>query len=258
MGYASQQGKARVNSGSPEAAGICFRCGFVYSRRDLIFQYQWRGASLMNTYVLVCRQKCIDIPTEQLRAITLPADPVPIEFPSIQDFALASEDDRSLSAPTVYDPITGIPIPNTNIRVTQDGRLRSTQPVGPARLNSEAPGLLQNAVMPLQGTVHYGVQLAIISVTANGTTFIAVTCSAPHGLVTDGQVSIEGLNTGSGHAGTDHINGFFSVIVTSATAFQYQSNVAIAAGSLLGPGTNIITCKVGLPRGYMQIPQSGI
>lgn len=257
MGYASSSGRAVTNASDPRAFGVCDRCGMWWNFHRLKSQFDWRGAALQNLFLLVCPQ-CYDTPQPQLRAIVVPADPTPIIQARVQDFALASEDNRSLSAPTVTDPITGIPILNVNIRVTQDDRRRSTQPVGPSRLNSEAPGLLQNAVMPLQGTVHYGVQLSLISVTANGTTFITVTCSAPHGLVTDGQVSIEGLTNGNGGGRSDHVNGFFSVIVTSATAFQYQSNVAIPAGSLLGPEANIITCKVGLPRGYTQIPQSGI
>lgn len=250
MGYASQQGRARVNASSPEAAGCCDRCGFIYSFRDLHWQYDWRGASLMNIYILVCNQ-CLDTPQEQLRAIVVPADPTPIAQARVQDYELASDDVRSLSAPTVLDPATGIPIPNTNIRVTQDGNDRTTQPVGPARLNSDAPGLLQGAVMPLNGTVHYGAHLPLLSVIANGTTVIMVTCSTPHGLATDGQISAEGLSN-------IRANGFYSVIVTTATAFTYTTNAPIPSGSLLTGTANIITCKVGLPRDYAQIPQSGV
>lgn len=250
MSYASHAGRARTSASSPNAHAICDRCGFRYNFTDLQWQYDWRGASIMNIRVLVCRT-CLDTPQEQLRAIVVPADPTPIINARVQDFSLASDDSRSLSAPTVYDAATGIPIPNTNIRVTQTGAIRSTQPVGPVRLNSEAPGLQQGAVMPLNGAVAYGVHLPLLSVTANGTTVVTATCSAPHGLATGSQISAEGLSS-------KHANGFFSIIVTTATAFAYASNVNIPAGSLLTGTANIITCTVGLPRNFAEIPQSGI
>jgi hypothetical protein len=56
---------------------------------------------------------------------------------------------------------------------------------------------------------------------------VAVTCSAVHNLQTGMQVSIQGVLVAEA-------NGFFSVVVTSPTAFTYQVLVAIPAGSLLG------------------------
>lgn len=45
----------------------------------------WAGTTLINKQLLVCRP-CYDRPQEQLRAIVLPADPVPIRNPRPQNF----------------------------------------------------------------------------------------------------------------------------------------------------------------------------
>lgn len=76
-------GRGRVRNisfASPEAVGTCDCCGFQYSHSDLDWQYEWQGAALQNTYMLVC-PTCMDIPQEQLRAIILPPDPRPIQNP---------------------------------------------------------------------------------------------------------------------------------------------------------------------------------
>jgi len=89
MSYASKQGRARANPAAPTAAGICDRCGFVHQHSDLRWQYDWRGASLANIRLLVCNT-CYDNAQPQLRAIVIPADPVPIQNPRTQDFVAAS------------------------------------------------------------------------------------------------------------------------------------------------------------------------
>lgn len=242
MAYASISGRARTSAKSPQAFAVCQRCGFWYNRANLNFQFEWRGASLQNTYILVCKP-CMDIPQEQNRAIILPADPVPIFYPTVEDFDAAETDYRATSQPVVIDPVTGIPIPSTTLRITEDCENRTLTPIG-------APaGLTQNAVMPYNGAVQkaYGVALAVISVIANGTTIVTVTCSKVHGLATDAQISVQGLANKSA-------NGFFSVTVLSAVAFTYQTYGMIAAQSLLTPTTRIITALVGLPRGYTTVP----
>jgi hypothetical protein len=102
------------------------------------------------------------------------------------------------------------------------------------------------------------VPLSILSVTSNGTATVQVTCSAPHGLtplplntydgsvLMDPQVSIEGLSAA---------NGFYSVTLLGATTFSYMTYGSIPAASLLTPTTRIVTCLVGLPRGYTRIPK---
>lgn len=225
-----------------------------YNFRDLRWQYDWRGTALMNIYLLVCGE-CYDTPQQQLRAIVVPADPQPIINARVENFTADETDYRSLSAPSVYDPTTGILIPDSDLRTTQDGNFRTAQPVGPARQAPQAPGLDYNAVMPLQGAVQgqiqYGVALSLLSAVASGTTTISVTCSAPHNLTTNDQISAAGLEENAA-------NGFYSVTVLTATAFTYMANEVIPAGALLTGGSRIVTANVGVPYGYLQIPQTGI
>jgi hypothetical protein len=244
MGYASRVGRARTSSSNPQAHAICDRCGFRYNHVDLRWQYYWRGAMLQNLRILVCKS-CTDNPQQQQRSIVVPADPTPIMNARTQDFVAASTDYQTITQPPTIDPTTGIPIPGTTTLDTEDGQQLTTQPIGPP------VGLTQAAVMPLKGTTQYAVKLPLLSVTANGTCDIAVTCSSAHGLQTDSQISAEGLsNKGA--------CGFYSVVVTSATAFSYTVAKPIAAGSLLDSTSRIITASVGLPYGYTQIPQTGI
>lgn len=175
----------------------------------------------------------------------LPADPVPIQNPRVQDYVAAEIDNVTTSAPTVYDPVTGIPIPSTTNIVTQNGQNLTNQPIG------EPVGLDQNAVMPLYNQDAYRVNLNPLSIQANGTTIITVTCPAAHGLSTNDQIAVEGLSNNSA-------DGFYSITVTTATAFTYEVTNVIPVGSLLQSTTLMVTALVGLPYGYTQIPQTGV
>lgn len=243
MAYASQSGRARTSARQPRAFAVCMRCGMWDNRDKLQFQFEWRGAQLQNTYILVCKG-CMDIPQEQNRAIVLPADPVSIFYPSVENFADDESDYRTISRQTVIDPVTGIPRPSTIKRVTEDQRNRTLLPFG------RPEGLTQAAVMPYNGAVQkaYGVPLSLLSVTADGSCTVTVTCSAVHKLQTDNQISAAGLLW-------IPANGFYSVAVLTATAFSYQTYAPVPAQSLLAPTSRIITCLVGLPLGYTTIPK---
>jgi hypothetical protein len=244
MAYASRAGRARVSAKKPQAFAVCQRCGIWHNRVELNFQFDWRGSALQNLYILVCR-RCLDTPQEQLRAITLPADPTPIFYPSVENFADDESDYRSISEPTVLDPVTGIPIPGTTLRVTEDCQNRTVDPFGlPVGFN-------QNAVMPQFLLQKYGVPLNVLSVISNGSATVQVTCSSVHNLQSVGpnsEVSIQGL-------ADNNADGFYSVTVLTATVFTYMTYGAIAANSLLTPTSLIITAFVGLPYGYDQIPK---
>lgn len=140
MAYASQAGRARTSSRSPQAHAICDRCGFRYNHVDLQWQYDWAGAALINKRLLVCNT-CNDVPQQQLRAIIVPADPMPILNPRIQDFVVAETNTRATSGQNTVDPITNIPVVNGDTRITQDYQDRVTQQTGepPGGLNQE-PG----------------------------------------------------------------------------------------------------------------------
>jgi len=244
MGYASRSGRARTSSRNPQAHAICDRCGFRYNHVDLRWQFDWRGASMQNIRMLVCSQ-CYDTPQSQLRAIVVPADPTPINNSRIQNFVAASTDELTIVGPTVTDPTTGIPIPSRIGLLTEGGVDITTQPIG------VPVGLQQAAIMPLRGKTAYAVNIPVVSMISNGTSVVAVTCAAVHNLVDNSQISVAG-------ASVKTADGFYSVTVTTATAFTYMVNSAIPAGSLLTGTTKILTAKVGLPYEYEQIPQAGV
>ena len=84
-------GRASVSTTNPRAFGICDRCGFLYNHHELQWQFDYRGAALINIRLLVC-DTCLDIPQNQLRNIIVPADPTPIMNARTQDYPTASTD----------------------------------------------------------------------------------------------------------------------------------------------------------------------
>ena len=237
-------GRASVSSRSPRSFAICDRCGFLMNHDRLPWQFDYAGAGLINKRILVC-SPCLDTPQNQLRSIVLPADPVPILNPRVQDYVAAETDNIAINAPTVTDFWTGIPMPSTTNVVTQSGQNLTTQPIG------QPTGLDQNAVMPLFNQTHYRVVLSPLSISSQtGTSTITVTFSSAHGLNTNDQIAVQGLTN-------NKADGFYSVTVTTATAFTYQTNNAIPAGGLLQGTTLMVTALVGLPYNYNQIPLTG-
>ena len=77
---------ARVDAQNPESFQQCDRCGFWRNRSDLVWQYEWAGMHLYSKGILVCSDRCYDIPQEQLRTIILPPDPPPIVNARVPDF----------------------------------------------------------------------------------------------------------------------------------------------------------------------------
>lgn len=249
MGYASKLGRAKISARNPRAAGQCDRCGFIYNHINLSWQYDWAGASLINKRILVC-DTCNDVPQSQLRAIVVPADPVPIQNPRTQDYVSAETDYRQTLGNTVNTQ-TGIPVPGGDTRITQNNNNRVTQQAGGPRADlSEQPGLDQNAIMPLSGTTAYGVSIPVSSVISDGLGLATVTCSSAHGLASGAQISVEGLNVSTA-------NGFYTITVTSSVAFTYQLNPVIPASVLSTPTTKMVTANAGLPYNNDQIPQTG-
>lgn len=147
MSYASKAGRAHTSARNPQAQGVCFRCGIWYQRNQLRDQYDWRGSTLQNLYVLVCRP-CYDRPQEQLRAIVVPADPVPIYRPS-PEFFLANEQSVRFTQGNTTDFTTGIPIPGGDERITEDDDTRVVQQTGePSGGLNEQPGTDPNVPGP--------------------------------------------------------------------------------------------------------------
>jgi hypothetical protein len=172
MGYASRSGRARTSASSPRAFGVCDRCAIWYNHHQLNWQMDWAGASLINKRILVC-DTCYDEPQQQLRAIVVPADPVPIINPRVEPYAWDEIDRRQVSGYNTVDPSTGIPVPQGDTRVTTiDGdvpdQTRVTQQTGeaPGGLN-EQPGTDQT-VPPEAGGLDPGLPYGFDEVPETG------------------------------------------------------------------------------------------
>ena len=140
MAYASISGRARTNPSNPQAHAICDRCGFRVNHVDLQWQYDWRGATMQNIRLLVCNT-CYDTPQQQLRAIVIPADPIPIQNPRVQDWVTAETSNRFTSGQNTTDPTTGIPVVGGDNRITQDDNDRVVQQTGePSGGLNQEPG----------------------------------------------------------------------------------------------------------------------
>lgn len=71
-------GRARLDPQNPSAFAICDSCGFNYNLVALRAERQWYATEVRATGFRVC-SKCEDVPQEQLRTITLPPDPMPVQ-----------------------------------------------------------------------------------------------------------------------------------------------------------------------------------
>jgi hypothetical protein len=63
--------KCPTNMSRPEPVGVCDRC---YTKRflvDLIFQWDYRGNSLQNLRIRVCKDRCLDVPADQRRPVII-------------------------------------------------------------------------------------------------------------------------------------------------------------------------------------------
>jgi hypothetical protein len=78
---------ARVDPQNPENFAQCDRCGFWRNGSELVAQMQWSGTRLFNTGTLVCEDRCLDVPNEQLRTIILPPDPPSVLNARVPNFA---------------------------------------------------------------------------------------------------------------------------------------------------------------------------
>lgn len=248
MSYASRSGRAKTSASNPQAFAVCERCSIWTNRYRLQNQREWRGAALLPINIWVCPD-CYDTPQEQLRAIVLSADPLPVILPFPEPFAYDEENTATLTTGSTIDPITGIPIPDETTIGTTDGLTMTAEPYG------RMLGLEQAAIMPLQTVdgvpTEYDVPVPFLSIMSSGADTVTVTCSAPHGLATTNQIAVQGLSE-------PRACGFFSVVVTTATAFTYQTYTTnLPGGSLLTSNVLMVTANVGIPYLYDQIQQIG-
>jgi hypothetical protein len=69
-----------VDPDNPSGMGVCDRSGFVFNRKDLVEQQEWRGNRLVGTNIFVGKQY-LDTPQQQNRPPIVLPDPVPFKKP---------------------------------------------------------------------------------------------------------------------------------------------------------------------------------
>jgi hypothetical protein len=241
MGYASRSGRARTSARNPRAFAICDRCALWYNHYQLKWQYDWAGASLINKRILVC-DTCYDEPQEQLRAIVLPADPMPIINPRVEPYAWDEIDRRQVSGYNATSPSTGIPVQQGDTRVTtlnntatEDTRV--TQQTGEAPYGTnQLPGTDPNAVSyrPILGVGN-----------VSGT--IRLTVSDTSGFITNQRVIVQEVE------GATAANGTWVITVVNQTKIDLQDSTF---SGVYTSGGYIIN-NPSLPYGFDEIPRTG-
>lgn len=230
-------GRAKVNSRSPEAWATCDNCGFIYNHSELRWQMQWSGNKLVNLKQLVCR-RCNDIPQSQLRAIVLPADPMPVMNPRVNNWQAASTDYRATSGQNTVDPETGIPILGNTLRITENDDYRVTQQTGaPNGSLNELPGTDPNAVT----------YRTISNAVNNGSGNIRLTVNTTNGMITGQTVTIGNV------LGTTEANGNWTITVIDVTTVDLDGSTFTNAYSSGG----YIVNNPALPYNFTEIPKTG-
>lgn len=237
MAYSSRSGRAKTSASSPQAHAICDRCGFRYNHVDLTWQFDWAGASLINKRLLVCRT-CLDKPQEQLRAIIVPADPMPIANPRVEFFADYESNTRLTSQTPVTDPRTGIVAPVGQTRVTEDNSVRSTQMTGePPNGSNTLPGTDPNAVT----------YRTVTNAVDNGSGLIRLTLATTNGMITGQTVTVQDVG------GVAAASGNWTITVIDATQIDLQSSVF--SGTYTSGG--YVVNNPSLPYNFTEVPKTG-
>jgi len=242
MGYASRSGRARTSARNPRAFGVCDRCSLWYNHQNLQWQYDWAGASLINKRILVCNT-CYDTPQNQLRAIVLPADPVPIVNPRVEPYLWDSTDYRQVSGYNTVDPYTGIPVPRGDVRVTS----RDDDPTVDKRVTQqtgEAPGGTnqQPGTDPNATTFRY-----VTGAVDNGSGAVRLTVGNTNGFITGQHVIVQEVG------GVSASDGSWYITVINKT--QIDLDGSTFSGSYTSGGYVINDPSV--PRGFDEVPRTG-
>lgn len=242
MAYASRSGRARTSARDPRAFAVCDRCAIWYNHHQLKWQYDWAGASLINKRILVC-DTCYDEPQNQLRAIVLPADPMPIINPRTEPYAYDEENRRQVSGYNTVNQPTGIPVPLGDTRVTTLGgdatdSPRVTQETGAAPgSNNTRPGTDPNAVTYRN----------VINVANNGIGAIRLTLNTTNGMITGQKVTVGEVG------GVTSANGDWYITVINFSQIDLQNSTFL--GSYTSGG--YVINNPALPYGFVEIPKTG-
>jgi hypothetical protein len=242
MGYASRSGRARTSATNPQAHAICDRCAFRYNHVDLKWQYDWAGASLINKRILVC-STCYDEPQQQLRAIIIPADPVPIINPRVEPYAWDEIDRRQVSGNNTVNTQTGIPVQRGDTRVTTidtdvPDQTRVTQQTGEAPYGTnQLPGTDPNAVT----------YRTVTGAANNGIGLIRLTIATTNGMITGQNVTVQDVS------GVSSANGNWRITVMNTTQIDLQGSAF--TGAYISGG--YVINNPSLPYGFTEVPKTG-
>lgn len=242
MAYASRSGRARTSASSPQAFGVCDRCGIWYNHVNLRWQYDWRGTTMQNIRLLVCNT-CYDTPQEQLRAIVLPADPTPILNPRVEPYAWDEIDRRQVSGYNTVNATTGIPVPLGDTRVTSKDdiateNIRVTQQTGePPHGTNQLPGTDPNAVTYRN----------ITNIQDNGSGLIRLSIVTTNGMITGQRATVQKVN------GTVNANGNWTITVVNFNQIDLQGSVF--SGAYIDGG--YVINNPSLPYDFDEVPQTG-
>jgi len=72
----------KIDPHHPQALGVCDESDFVFNRKDLVKQMEWRGNRLVWTGFYKGKP-FVDQPQEQLRSPAVKADPYPVKEPRL-------------------------------------------------------------------------------------------------------------------------------------------------------------------------------
>lgn len=237
MAYSSRSGRARTSASSPQAHAICDRCGFRYNHVALTWQYDWAGASLINKRILVC-PTCLDTPQQQLRAIVVPSDPVPIANPRVEYFVDYESNTRITNQTPTTDPTTGIPVPAGDTRTTENGGVRSTQMTGePPNGTNTLPGTDPNAVT----------YRTVTNAVDNGSGLIRLTLATTNGMITGQRVTVQDVG------GVTAASGNWTITVIDTTQIDLQSSSF--SGTYTSGG--YVVNNPSLPYNFNEVPKTG-
>lgn len=158
--------------------------------------------------------------------------------PRVPNYQQATTDIRTTSGQNTTDPTTGIPIPGTTMRITENDDYRVTQQTGePPKGTNQLPGTDPNAVT-----------YRIVSGAAdNGSGLIRLTLNTTNGMITGQQVTIRDV------LGTTEANGNWTVTVVNVTQIDLQDSTFANAYSSSGYVVN----NPALPYNFNEIPKTG-
>jgi hypothetical protein len=213
-----------------------------YNHSALRWQFDWAGASLINKRILVC-DTCYDEPQQQLRAIVIPADPVPILNPRTEPYTWDSTDYRQVSGYNTTNLTTGIPVPQGDVRVTTE----NNEPTADKRVVQQT-GEAPNGTNQLPGTDPNAVTYrTVTNAVDNGSGRVRLTIATTNGMRSGQQVTVQEVG------GVSSADGNWTITVVDTT--HIDLNNSTFSGSYTSGG--YVINNPSLPRGFAVVPRTG-